>query len=184
MAGNADETPEPIEGTGRIRAIGERLILPLPAEASARLRTRGQNAVTAVLDGHPFDLVVEPDGAKGHWIALDAEMLEVLGRGDGDEVSFALTPSAAWPEPSVPEDLGEALAGADDVGGVWEDITPMARWEWVRWVGATKNPDTRARRVEVSLDKMRHGKRRPCCFDLASCTDPEVSKSGKLLGLD
>ena len=22
----------------------------------------------------------------------------------------------------------------------WEDITPMARWEWVRWVQATSNP--------------------------------------------
>ncbi|WP_152352309.1 YdeI/OmpD-associated family protein [Brachybacterium subflavum] len=184
MAKSTASAAEPIEGTARIRSIGERLILPLPAETSARLRTRGQNAVTAVLDGHPFDLVVEPDGAKGHWIALDAEMLEVLGRGDGEEVSFTLTPSAAWPEPAVPEDLGEALAGAEDVGEVWEDITPMARWEWVRWVGATKNPATRARRVEVSLDKMRNGKRRPCCFDLASCTDPEVSTSGKLLGLE
>ena len=60
-------------------------------------------------------------------------------------------------------------------------ITPMARWEWVRWVNATKNPDTRKRRVEVSISKMSHGKRRPCCFDLASCTDPELSKNGKLV---
>ena len=57
----------------------------------------------------------------------------------------------------------------------------MARWEWVRWVGATKNPQTRERRVEVSIDKLRNGKRRPCCFDLSSCTDPELSKSGKLI---
>ncbi len=26
----------------------------------------------------------------------------------------------------------------------------MARREWVRWVNATKNPDTRRRRVDVS----------------------------------
>ena len=57
----------------------------------------------------------------------------------------------------------------------------MARWEWVRWVNATKNPDTRGRRVEVSISKMESGKRRPCCFDLSSCTDPDLSKSGKLL---
>ena len=56
----------------------------------------------------------------------------------------------------------------------------MARWEWVRWVGATRNPDTRARRVEVSIDKLRGGKRRPCCFDLSSCTDPELARSGRL----
>ena len=87
-----------------------------------------------------------------------------------------------WPEPEVPDDLAAALDGAPaDVQAVWQDITPMARWEWVRWVGATRSEDTRARRVEVSLDKMRHGKRRPCCFDLASCTDPELARSGKLI---
>ncbi|PWH06438.1 hypothetical protein DEO23_05560 [Brachybacterium endophyticum] len=184
MAKDTAAPTQPIEGTARIRAIGERLILPLPAEASERLRTRGQNAVTATLDSHPFEIVVEPDGAKGHWIGLDPEMLEVLGRGEGEDVVFSLTPAAQWPEPSVPEDLDAALAEANDIGEVWKDITPMARWEWVRWVSATKNPDTRARRVDVSIDKMRHGKRRPCCFDLSSCTDPEVSRSGKLLGIE
>ncbi|WP_262426564.1 hypothetical protein [Brachybacterium sp. Z12] len=45
-------------------------------------------------------------------------------------------------------------------------------------------PDTRARRVEVSIDKLRGGKRRPCCFDLSSCTDPELARSGKLMAPD
>lgn len=81
----------------------------------------------------------------------------------------------------MPEDLAAALAAAPDIQEVWEDITPMARWEWVRWVQATRNPDTRRRRVAVTVSKMRSGKRRPCCFDLASCTDPELSRSGKLV---
>ena len=84
-------------------------------------------------------------------------------------------------EPDVPDDLAAALAEAPaKIRAVWEDITPMARWEWVRWVQATSNPETRQRRVEVSISKMDNGKRRPCCFDLSSCTDPNLSKSGKL----
>jgi hypothetical protein len=51
----------------------------------------------------------------------------------------------------------------------------------VRWVNATANPTTRQRRVEVSISKLDSGKRRPCCFDLSACTDPRVSKSGKLI---
>ena len=47
-------------------------------------------------------------------------------------------------------------------------------------IGATKNPDTRQRRVEVAISKLHDGKRRPCCFDLSSCADPDVAKSGKL----
>ena len=81
----------------------------------------------------------------------------------------------------MPQDLEAALAAAPQRIQDLEDITPMARWEWVRWVNATGNPDTRKRRVEVSVSKMKSGKRRPCCFNLAACTDPNLSKSGRLV---
>ena len=92
-----------------------------------------------------------------------------------------IAPTKEWPEPTVPDDLRSALDAAPDTADVWTDITPMARWEWVRWIGATKNPATRAKRVDVTISKMRSGKRRPCCFDLASCTDPELMKNGELI---
>lgn len=155
-------------------SVGGVRLVRLPAEASAALPSRGQVAVTGTLDGEPYDTVVEPDGRRGHWIRLHDN-----GSSEPVEVEFAV--AEEWPEPAVPADLAEALASAPEhLRDVWEDITPMARWEWVRWVGATANPDTRAKRVGVSLDKMDHGKRRPCCFDLSSCTDPEVARSGKL----
>jgi uncharacterized protein YdeI (YjbR/CyaY-like superfamily) len=78
--------------------------------------------------------------------------------------------------------LRVALSKASpEIRELWEAITPMARWEWVRWVAATRNPDTRKRRVEVTISKMKSGKRRPCCFDLASCTDPDLAKNGRLM---
>ena len=49
----------------------------------------------------------------------------------------------------------------------------------VRVEAVTRRRD-RAKRVGVSIDKIDHGKRRPCCFDLSSCTDPDVARSGKL----
>ena len=32
-----------------------------------------------------------------------------------------------------------------------------------------------------SISKMRSGKRRPCCFNLAAGTDPDLPKNGKLI---
>ena len=103
-----------------------------------------------------------------------------MGIGPGDTAELTLVVAPDWPEPDAPEDLANALAGAPARIRDWADITPMAGWEWVRWVRATTNPATRRRRVEVSISKMDHGKRRPCCFDLSSCTDPDLAKSGKL----
>ncbi|MGO1978374.1 YdeI/OmpD-associated family protein [Brachybacterium tyrofermentans] len=173
-----------IKGRATARAVGDRLIAPLPEEASAQLPSRGQVAMVGALEDHEVELVLEPDGRKGHWISLDEELVTSLGAADGTSIDFTLTTAAQWPEPEVPGDLGAALEAADDVEHQWDSITPMARWEWVRWVGATKNDSTRAKRVDVSIDKLRKGSKRPCCFDLASCTDPELSKSGKLIGLE
>ena len=162
--------------------IGDRTILRLPKEASEKLPSRGQVAVQGTIDGHEFQTVLEPDGNFGHWLNLDGKLRRIVHLGVGDSATLEIEPRKEWPEPSVPKDLAEALAAAPpEIRDLWEDITPMARWEWVRWVNATANPDTRNRRIEVTISKLESGKRRPCCFNLASCTDPSVSKSGRLI---
>ena len=100
----------------------------------------------------------------------------------GDTATLEIEPLKDWPEPNVPQDLETALAAAPQkIQDLWKDITPMARWEWVRWVNATQNPDTRKRRVEVSISKMKSGKRRPCCSTLPRAPTRTCRESGKLI---
>lgn len=176
-------TPTAIEFSATLEVINERTILRLPAEASAELPSRGQVAAQGTAGGVDFTTVVEPDGMRGHWINVINELSAALNAKVDDEVDVSLTPTNEWPETSIPDDFGAALEDAPELTEVWASLTPMARWEWVRWIQATKNAETRARRVEVAISKLESGKRRPCCFDLASCTDPELAKSGKLLGI-
>lgn len=171
----------PIRFEATLQAVGGRTILRLPDATSQKLPSRGQVAVRGLFHGHPFETVIEPDGDFGHWMSVDAKLQERARAGPGDRATVEAEPTKEWPEPSIPADLRKALASAPrEIRELWRALTPMARWEWVRWVNATKNPSTRKRRVEVSVSKMRGGKRRPCCFNLSACTDPELSKSGKL----
>ena len=157
-------------------------ILRLPEEASEKLPSRGQVAVQGTVNGHEFQTVLEPDGYSGHWMRIDEKLQQTAGISAGDTATLEIDSTKHWPEPNVPQDLETALAAAPQkIQDLWKDITPMARWEWARWVNATKSPDTRKRRVEVTISKMNNGKRRPCCFDLAACTDPNLSKNGRLL---
>jgi hypothetical protein len=173
--------PAPITFTAALSTIDDTTLVLLPKPASHRLPSRGQVAVRTSMKGHDFETVVEPDGRGGHWIRVDEALQRVAGLSPGDTAELTLEVSPAWPEPNVPGDLAAALAAAPaEIRDVWQDITPMARWEWVRWVQATSNPQTRQRRVEVSISKLDSGKRRPCCFDLSSCTDPNLARSGKL----
>ena len=162
--------------------IDEWTIVRLPEKASEKLPSRGQVAVQGTINGHGFQTVLEPDGDSGHWMRIDEEQQQTVALSAGDTVTLEIEPLKDWPEPNVPEDFETALAAASQkIQDIWKDITPMARWEWVRWVNATRNPDTRKRRVEVSISKMKSGKRRPCCFNLAACTDPYLSRNGRLI---
>jgi hypothetical protein len=165
-----------------LSAIDTSTVLRLPETASKKLPSRGQVAVHGTLNGVEFQTVLEPDGMSGHWMRVPDRLQRAVGIDVGDMATVHVVVTKEWPEPSVPEDLANALESAPQkIQDLWSDITPMARWEWVRWVNATKNPDTRERRVDVSISKMKSGKRRPCCFDLSACTDPDLSRSGRLL---
>jgi uncharacterized protein YdeI (YjbR/CyaY-like superfamily) len=108
-------------------------------------------------------------------------MLEGIAAKAGDDVALDITPSKDWPEPEVPADLRAALDNDPAAKIVWDGTTPLARWDWIRSVRSTNNPETRKRRIETACSKLRSGKPRQCCFNRSSCTDPVVSKGGVLL---
>jgi hypothetical protein len=172
---------QPIHFRAPLREIEKWSIVRLPEEASNALPSRGQVAVQGTINGREFSTVLEPDGNFGHWIRVDAKVRKAAGLNAGDIATLEIQTSKDWPEPKLPDDLAAALGSAPrKIQLLWRDITPMARWEWVRWVNATRSPPTRKRRVEVSISKMASGKRRPCCFNLAGCTDPDLSHNGRL----
>ena len=64
----------------------------------------------------------------------------------------------------VPEDLRETLVSAQAVRDAWNDLTPLARNEWICWVISVKKPETRANHIERLREELLEGKRRPCCW--------------------
>lgn len=170
-----------IRFTAKPYAIGTWTILQLPHKASGMLPSRGQVMVTGTLNGRPFQAALEPDGNGGHWLNVDKHLRQAAAVRTGETVSLEIEPTKDWPEPDIPADVLAAVTADADIQALWQDITPMARWEWLRWIGSTAQPATRQKRIEVSCSKLRAGSRRPCCFNRNMCCVPEVSKSGVLL---
>lgn len=64
----------------------------------------------------------------------------------------------------MPEDLRKAITASPKVREAWEDITPLARNEWICWVTSGKKAETRGIRITKALSKLKGGMRRPCCW--------------------
>jgi uncharacterized protein YdeI (YjbR/CyaY-like superfamily) len=78
----------------------------------------------------------------------------------------------------LPPDLRKALTSDSAALAKWEDITPLARNEWICWVISVKKPETRAEHVKRTVTELKEGVRRPCCW--IGCihrTDKRVGRS-------
>lgn len=65
---------------------------------------------------------------------------------------------------TVPADLLKALKSSTIAKSVWEDLTPLARNEWICWILDAKQIETRNHRIERTFNELMQGKRRPCCW--------------------
>jgi bacteriocin resistance YdeI/OmpD-like protein len=78
----------------------------------------------------------------------------------------------------LPKDLREALTSDPKALLLWEDLTPLARNEWICWVTFVKKDETRKEHVKRTVSELKEGMRRPCCW--LGCihrTDKQISPS-------
>src|SRR5690606_16240856 len=64
----------------------------------------------------------------------------------------------------LPDDLKKALLSNAKASEAWEDITPLARNEWICWTVTVKQQKTRDEHVRRAVKELAEGKRRPCCW--------------------
>lgn len=82
----------------------------------------------------------------------------------------------------LPDDLRKALTSDPRALAAWEDITPLARNEWICWVISVKKSETRQEHVDRVRSELKEGMRRPCCW--AGCmhrTDKALNRSQKFV---
>jgi uncharacterized protein YdeI (YjbR/CyaY-like superfamily) len=79
---------------------------------------------------------------------------------------------------ALSSDVRNALGSDEDALVAWEDLTPLARNEWICWVTLVKKAETRTEHLTRLVRELKEGKRRPCCW--IGCihrTDKAISPS-------
>lgn len=72
------------------------------------------------------------------------------------------------PEAKVPADLRRAFSSDSKAKAKWDDLTAIARRDFISWLESAKQAETRARRIEKACSMLKAGKRRPCCYTIVS----------------
>jgi hypothetical protein len=76
----------------------------------------------------------------------------------------------------VPQDLRKLLTQKAQVRSLWNDLTPLARNEWICWLTIVKKAETRKEHLKRLPEDLLRGKRRPCCWPGCPHRRPSAAK--------
>jgi uncharacterized protein YdeI (YjbR/CyaY-like superfamily) len=92
-------------------------------------------------------------------VPLSAENRTAAGVAAGDQVEVHIELDNGPREVAVPGDLAAALAQDDTARANFDGLSFTHRKEWVRWIEEAKKPETRATRLDRTIESLRAGKR-------------------------
>ncbi len=132
----------------------QQLCLDLPADASGALGHKGRVPVTGTLNTFPIDTSVFPTDDGGHFMMVPPELQRLAGVSVGSNVKVVLQVARQPNRVEVPEDLQRALADADAARKAFERLAFSHQREYVEWIEEAKRPETRARRIEKTVERL------------------------------
>ena len=130
--------------------------LQVPDDVVEALSAGKRPPVTVTVGGYSYRTTVAPMGGA-FYVPLAAEHREAAGVAAGQEVDVRIELDDAPRETPLPDDLDAALD--DDSRTFFHSLAPSHRKEWVRWVEEARKPETRAARVQRTVEALKAGRR-------------------------
>jgi uncharacterized protein YdeI (YjbR/CyaY-like superfamily) len=65
---------------------------------------------------------------------------------------------------AIPADFRKGLAKSKKAEAGWQSLTAIGRRDFMSWIESARQEATRVRRIQVAIDKLEKGQRRPCCY--------------------
>lgn len=133
--------------------------IPVPDEVVESLGAGKRPPVTVTLNGSYTyrSTVATMDGA--FIVSFSKEHREKSGLGGDDEVEVDLVLDTVPREIEVPEDLQAALDAEPEALTFWNTLSFSAKRGHVDPINGAKTPETRQRRIEKSIAKLRERKK-------------------------
>ena len=140
----------PIRPSGR---GGGGHLVDVPTEVVEALGGKGRIPVTATFDGVPYRGSIVRMGG-GAVLGVQKAIMAEAGVRVGDSITVVVRNDEGPREVVVPVDLAEALARNGAARAAFEGLSFSHKREYVRSITEAKRPETRARRIELTIERL------------------------------
>ncbi len=138
----------------RLYKLGINRVVDVPALHSKSLGGKGHIPVEGWVEGVPIQSTLVPRGQGRHRLFVHSRIWRRLKLDAGDFVEVLLERGKPPEAPAIPDDLAIALRMTKGAAVAFRQVTPGLRREFINWVQAAKQPETRARRIRIGLPVM------------------------------
>lgn len=131
---------------------GAFVIVPFDVE-----KTFGKKRVPvhATIDGISYRGTLVRMGSPEHLLIVRKDIRRTIGKEIGDEVNIAVWEDTDERTVDIPPDLRAALEAAPDANARFEKLAYTHRREYVQHINDAKKEETRLRRIEKTIEKLR-----------------------------
>jgi Bacteriocin-protection, YdeI or OmpD-Associated/Domain of unknown function (DUF1905) len=117
---------------------------------------RARPPVRVTIGGHTYRSTIAVYGGR-YFLPLNRQNREAAGVAAGEEVTVELEVDTEERTVDVPEDLQAALDADEVARDAFDALSSSHRKEYADWIVEAKREDTRRRRVDKTLDRLRFG---------------------------
>jgi hypothetical protein len=121
---------------------------------------RARPPVRVTIRGHTWRTTPGVYGGVGH-VVVNRAVKAATGVEAGDRVRVTMELDTEPRTVELPADLRSALEGVAAASSAFDTLSFTHRREYVEWVEEAKRPETRARRIAATVERVAAGKAAP-----------------------
>jgi len=127
----------------------------IPFDVVEAYGARGHVRVRGKLNGLPFRSTLIQEGPGIHYIVVNREMRDKLDVARGDVVRVEMQLDPRQRKITIPADLHRALVRDARARAKFTGLPPSHQKRYVDYIGEARRPETRRRRIQESLRRLR-----------------------------
>jgi len=128
-------------------------VVDVPTEVVEALGGKGRIPITATFNGVPYPGSIVRMGG-GAVLGVQKAIMAEAGVRVGDSITVVVRNDEGPRVVEVPVDLAEALARNGAARAAFEGLSFSHKREYVRSITEAKRPETRARRIELTIEQL------------------------------